>query len=93
MNTFKDRFYGVSDMLMFGKIEDMCLYWSIKFDNKSFDDFKPEGNPMYFMKQSTAEGYLVTEFMKIINWNPKWNKVDHEIYLKNYFISVDHHKI
>ena len=93
MNTYKDRFYGVSDMLMFGKIEDMCLYWSIKYDDKTFNNFVPENNPKYFMKQSTAEGYLVSEFMKRINWKPKWNKVDHKLFFKNYFISVDHDQI
>lgn len=81
MNTFKYRLYGITDMLMFGNIDDMILYWDVKFDNRKFNEVD-QGISVYdFSKARLCEVYFSTEFLKKIKF-----KIDFTI--KNYWKSV-----
>lgn len=89
LNTFKDRLYGISDMLMFGSIDDMALYWDIPFDS-----VYPGGpiifpNPKFYMKNFLGEGYLVNNFFKKVEFSPKWEYEDSDDFITDYFIIVD----
>lgn len=37
LNTFKYRMYGLSDMLIYGHIDDMMLYWDVSLDQRVFN--------------------------------------------------------
>ena len=90
LNTFKNRYYGVSDMLMFGEIEDMEKYWTPKFDTKKLSDIVVENDNHFFMRQETAEGYLICEFMKAVSHEPKWTEEDHRSFMAKFFVLIDH---
>jgi hypothetical protein len=89
LNTYKNRYYGVSDMFMFGHIDDMEKYWSPKLDSKEMGDFEVELDDRYYMRQETAEGYLICEFMKSIKYQPQWTFDDHKSFMGQFFIIFD----
>lgn len=87
-NTFKARFYGITDMLMFGNINDMISYWCIPLEKKEevkmgFDD------PDFYIKNKVGEGFLVQTFFNFTRFNPKWTYPDSEYFIKKYFIIID----
>jgi len=90
MNSFSDRHYSISDMLMFGNIEDLLVYWDCELDQKRIKDIKVEKNNRYFMRQGTAEGYLLLEFMKKIKYIPKWSNECSDFFVQKYFLSIDY---
>ena len=90
MNSFRDRYYPISDMFMFGNIEDMLVYWDCDLDIKSIQDIKIENDNQYFMRQGTAEGYLLLKFMDRIKYIPKWNKECSDSFIKTYFHPIDY---
>tara|TARA_B110000971_G_C19941284_1_gene468840 strand:- start:13 stop:957 length:945 start_codon:yes stop_codon:yes gene_type:complete len=87
LNTFLNRIYGVSDMIMFGGIREMNLYWNIPNQNEIIK--AEEFDFRYFVKNNIAEGYLVSSFMEKLNYSPKWTITDGLSFIKKYFIVVD----
>lgn len=83
------RMYGVPDYMMFGHLSDMRLFWNPDFDEKKSTDYIVEPNPQYFMRQATAEGYLVAKFMNLIGFNPQWTIQDSRVFFAKYFLVAD----
>ncbi|MDC0273006.1 WavE lipopolysaccharide synthesis family protein [bacterium] len=81
MNTFKYRLYGVTDMLMFGNIDDMILYWDAELDNRKLNEVDEGISALDFSKARLCEVYLSTEFFKKI-------KFEVDFTLKNYWQSM-----
>jgi len=80
LNTFKYRLYGLSDMTLFGTLEDMELYWNAELDERE----KGINEPFNYLKLSLCEVYLTTKFLKTIGREVLWT-------LKNsYQAFVDH---
>ncbi|MBK86639.1 MAG: hypothetical protein CMC86_05525 [Flavobacteriaceae bacterium] len=90
MNSFKDRYYSISDMLMFGLIDDLLVYWNCDLDTKKIKDIKVESNNLNFMRQGTAEGYLLLKFMDNIDYVPKWSDECSNFFIRNYFHPIDY---
>lgn len=76
LNTFKYRLYGISDMLNFGEINDLCLYWSPDLDYRKSEDLADPRNLYDFSKQRYAEVYFVTSFLDRIGREIKWTLGD-----------------
>lgn len=90
INTFLYRMYGVTDMMMFGHIDDMSLYWNAKNDNRNF------GNEAYkkmtlrqFANMNACEIYLCTEFLKRIGRKILWTIEDSWGAFIDHFCVVD----
>ena len=68
LNSFKYRMYGLSDMNLFGQIDDMINYWDVKLDEngKGFAD----------LKIGVSELYLSTRFLKKVGREIKWTLED-----------------
>ncbi|OGR65000.1 MAG: hypothetical protein A2X31_07515 [Elusimicrobia bacterium GWB2_63_22] len=78
LNTFKYRMYGLSDMLVYGHIEDMLLYWDIDTDTRVFTREETEKSRTLasFAKWRVCEVYLATEFLKKIGRELQWTLQD-----------------
>ena len=72
-NTFKYRLYEISDMFLFGDIDDVLNFWSCPLP-----DIKPN-NPkglIQFLKNLPSEIYYTTNFLERTGWNIKWTLAD-----------------
>ncbi len=94
INTFLYRMYGVSDMTMFGNIDDMILYWNADHDTRvpSYDPTK-KVTVDDFAHYRACEIYLCTEFMKKIGKEPKWTIEDSWKTFAAIFCVIDHSSI
>lgn len=90
-NTFKFRMYSISDMFMFGHIDDLLNYWDINLDENKIqiEAIREPRNMTSWAKLNLAEVYLVTNFLKNIKHNTKWTIKDYWTVLQKYFIVLD----
>jgi hypothetical protein len=89
MNTFKYRMYGLSDMTIYGHIDDMLLYWDISLDERVFpQEEKDRPNTLAsFAKWRVCEVYLATEFLKRIDRKIEWTLADSWLaYVENFCV-------
>lgn len=93
INTFLYRMYGVTDMLMFGDIDDMILYWDADIDERII----PESNYVYTVKEfanlRVSEIYLCTEFLKKTDKIIQWNLKDSWTVFAENFCVIDYQSI
>lgn len=86
-NSFKNRLYGVSDMFLFGDIDDVIQYWDIPKDS-----YKPntEGKTSFeIFKSECVETFICRHFLESLNIQTSDNLEDtYEAYAK-YFCFID----
>ena len=90
-NSFAQRLYPITDMFMFGDITDMETYWSIPLDTATEHDAITDAS--MFIKYKVAEGYLVNNFFKSVNFSPDWTAEDSDRFLSKYFCIIDQEQI
>lgn len=86
LNMFKNRLYTISDMFMFGKIDDISFFWDVPYQKKQSSDSSDYLNPDF----PTAEGYIVNNFINKINYKPKNTLSDSFKFICSNFIVIDH---
>jgi hypothetical protein len=91
INTFIERLYGVTDMFMFGTIDDMILYWDVPLQLAPIT-LTYTGRDL-FVKNNIAEGYFINEFFKTINFTPTWEKINSDLFFNEYFMIVNKEQI
>lgn len=74
LNTFKYRLYSLSDMLLFGHVDDLLLYFSAPLDHRTSME-KPK-NLYQVSKQNLCEVYLATHFLEKVGFKLKWTLAD-----------------
>lgn len=83
--------YRVSDILLFGDLQDMMLYWDIPLDERN-DDFSG-WTDMTFQQsskmQQSTEVYITSSFLKNLNWPLTYSLEDYWNVLRNFFVVVD----
>lgn len=91
LNSFENRFYGISDMFMFGRICDMYKFWNIPVQE---NDILPKNilNERY-ISFNLGEGAFVMNFFKILKFIPKWNKFDSDYFFSKYFYVINKEEI
>lgn len=89
LNTFKYRPYSLSDMTIYGYVDDLLLYWSPKLDNRIFPNNLSNVTMGEFTDARICEIYLVTEFIKKIGHTPKMTITDSWEVFAKYFCVVD----
>ena len=89
MNTFKYRLYGITDMLMFGNINDMILYWDVKFDNRKINEIDLGVSALDYSKARICEVYFSTEFFKKIKVKTNFTIKNYWELMANLFFVVD----
>lgn len=74
LNTFKYRPYSISDLILFGHVDDMVDYWSVNHDTrKEFPAFEKMGD---WSKARLCEVYLSTSYLEKIGCQIEWTLVD-----------------
>ncbi|MBN1688561.1 MAG: hypothetical protein JW893_05635 [Candidatus Omnitrophica bacterium] len=71
LNSFKYRPYALSDMTLFGDIEDMLLFWGVKLDDRPFV-LRKDTTMQDWVRLKVAEGYLVTKFLAKLGRPTDW---------------------
>jgi len=92
LNTFKYRMYGLSDMLIYGHIDDMMLYWDVSLDQRVFtaEDAEESGSTLRkFAMWRVCEVYLTTEFLIKVGRTLGWSLKDSWEAFADHFCIVD----
>lgn len=92
LNTFKYRMYGLSDMLIYGHIEDMWLYWNVDLDDRVFteqDEHEAGASLKKFARWRVCEVYLATEFLSKLGRALDWTLRDSWTAFAEHFCVVD----
>lgn len=92
LNTYKYRLYDLSDMTVFGSTADMLLYWGAELDYRDISTDNAKTNRLFSIL-NIGEVYLVTEFMKKINYALKWTLKDSWRVFAEHFCVIDQQSI
>ncbi len=84
LNTFKYRMYGLSDMMVYGSIEDMLLYWDIAEDTRAFTAQQRKAG---LVDSRVSEVYLATGFLNKVGREILWTLADSwQVFADNFCI-------
>jgi len=90
LNTFRYRIYGISDMFLYGQIDDMLAYWSPPLDERRFDQDALHFRTLReFSLWRVCEVYFCTEFLQRTGWDIKWTLEDYWRMLITRFCVID----
>jgi hypothetical protein len=89
LNTFKYRLYGVTDMFMFGAIDDMWLYWNAEYDSRTLEDINHGNTLRDFSKAMLCEVYLNVNFLKKVKFPVDFTIKNYWKSLADLFIVID----
>lgn len=95
LNTFIYRMYGLSDMLMFGYVNDILKFWSVRLDDRDPDSsFDARAATLReFAEWKVCEVYLTTEYLKSVGHTPQWTLDDSWDAFRKYFCIIDKESI
>lgn len=96
LNTFKYRMYGLSDMLIYGHIDDMWLYWNVDLDSRVFtaeEERQACLSLRSFARWRVCEVYLATEFLSKVGRKLDWTLRDSWLTFADHFCVVDKEQI
>lgn len=90
-DTFKYRLYNVSDMFLFGHIDDMLNYWGCVFETR---DLLPVFNNLIdYGKVLPAETYFLVNYLQKIGHKVQFTLQDNWEVLVNYFCIIDENSL
>ncbi len=94
-NSFIFRFYGVSDMFMFGHISDMTKFWSCPYDDRpiSYIEGKINGSLKDYGKLNIVETYLTSNYLISQGHTPRFTLEDSLNCYRDYFCVIDSQSI
>jgi hypothetical protein len=87
--TLKYRPYGVTDMNVFGDIDDMLLYWGAPMDMRPAGTGGVTPTIRDFAEARICEIYLATEFMNKIGRKPLWTLKDAWDFYADHIVIAD----
>lgn len=90
-NTFKYRLYDVSDMFLFGTIEDVKLFWDCPFEERA--EFPSFVTLREYCKLRPSEIFFVTHFLEKMGCEPKYTLADSWRVYAERFCIVDEHSL
>ncbi|MCK4809722.1 MAG: hypothetical protein KAS99_02150 [Candidatus Omnitrophica bacterium] len=96
LNTFKYRMYGLSDMMIYGYIDDMLLYWNAVLDQRKFSDEetqKASTSLRNFALWRVCEVYLSTEFLLKVGRKLEWTLKDSWEAFADHFCIIDREQL
>ncbi len=74
LNTFKYRPYSLTDLVIFGDIDDMLNYTDTEHDKRN--ELPTDGSIGSWSKARMGETYLSTNYLEKIGWQLKWTMAD-----------------
>ncbi|MBI5555461.1 MAG: methyltransferase domain-containing protein [Elusimicrobia bacterium] len=97
LNTFKYRMYGLSDMLIYGQLDDMLLYWEVALDERRFSDAQTQKAASTSLRSfacwRVCEVYLATEFLEKVGRTLEWTLKDSWQAFADHFCVVDREQL
>jgi dTDP-glucose pyrophosphorylase len=88
LDTFKFRYYGLGDHLLFGTTADMHAFWSVDLDLRPFH--QPQVQTWHEASmRNVVETYLTTEFLKKACRPIRWTLQDSLDAFADHFCIVD----
>jgi hypothetical protein len=67
----------------------MQLYWNIPLESEFQQNVSLNADPVYFIANKQAEGYLVNHFFEALGFTPQWTLADSDLFIANFFCVVD----
>ncbi len=86
-NSFKNRLYGVSDMFLFGRIEDVMQYWDIP--ENAYTPATQGKSPFEVFKSECVETFICRHFFESLNVQTSDNIEDTYNAYAKYFCFID----
>lgn len=86
-NTFKYRLYDVSDMFLFGHIDDVIKFWACDFEKRA--EFPQTTNMLEYSQARPSEIYYTTEYLAKLGHKCEWTVKDSWCCYANYFCVID----
>ena len=93
LNTFKLRMYGISDMFLFGHIEDMMRYWDVPLDDRNSDGIERLNTWKLHSSRELSEVYFCTKYLRSIGKEVKFTLESSLSAIAEHFIVIDQHAI
>lgn len=87
-NSFKYRYYGISDMFIFGHIDDVMNYWNIPLDETPYKTYENIPRKILF-KKYCSETYIASNFLHNIDIKPNFTLTQTWNLYKDLFIFID----
>ena len=88
-DTFKYRLYGISDMFLFGHIDDVEKFYNSPLEERTEVPKLSSNTQLDYAKQKFAEIFLTTEYLKKIGHKINWTLKDSWNCYGKYFCIVD----
>lgn len=88
MNTFKYRPYSISDMTLFGYLEDMLNYWDLEGDDRVSMGCDP-GSVLEWSKLRACEVFLSSKYLEKMGAKLTWTLSDSWRKYTEYFCIAD----
>jgi len=90
-SSFAYRLFGLSDMLHFGRTDDLLQFWDGSEDIRDgFEDLgTPSPSSRQVVKQNVAETYFMTNFLKRTGWSIEWTLENYWSACADRFVIVD----
>ena len=90
-NTFVFRLYGISDMFMFGQVDDIYNYWNCPHDNRDPSAIYDRSSLTLreYGQLNIVESYLATNYLKTMGHTPDFTLKDSLECFRDYFCVVD----
>ena len=95
LNTFKLRPYGVSDMFLFGYIDDMMNYWCVSLEERNNSDVSLDAGASWrdFAANEVCEVRFCTNYLRLIGKKVEFSiKASMEAMAKH-FVIIDQNAI
>lgn len=98
MSTFSTRLYNISDMLVFGKTEDILRYYSCPLDSRDHSKLEKPDSKCYcnyrqycadYSKLRTGEIWFTSHYIESLGFQLKWTHEDSDYFRRELFIIVD----
>ena len=89
LGTLKYRLFGLGDMIQFGRLNDMAVYWNDELDAREVGP--PEGlsHLEAVAAPLVAESWLATRFLSVVNFPHELNWQSHISAMRHCFGIVD----
>lgn len=88
MNTFKYRPYSISDMVLFGYLEDMINYWGLNTDTRENKKYG-YNNILEWSQARLCEVFLSADYLEKMGANLTWSISDSWKQYIDYFCIAD----
>lgn len=89
IGVMKYRLYCVGDMMFFGQIDEMLIYWGCKYDMRNLV-IPPNLTTLEVSRLMIAETHLTISYLEKIGHNPLWTAEDSWSVYGKYFCIIDH---